>query len=1419
MPARKRQGKAPPESPPQDTPGSSPDSYPSPPGSPKPAKKSAKKSAPKSAPKSATKSGVKAKQDLTVEHFKPLHLQKDLAKWRTDPEHTDYSVADTAIPTPDTPKDIKKNSDIWKGLGHHEGVHVLHGYTTLPKGGASLAAYNGMSEKTLLNFVDTVVCDIVPEGLVFMAAKFKATTAQQLIEDEDEEEFETPEMQTIFSESRSHVGNLTEEEKEQNRINPDEVIKAYLEDRKVKLYIDQIIRNLTSPIFLPVTASMLGREEGEEVDVVATILAHAVQILLFAPTQWKKDIQYCRTDPDYISRYPTPDGHGGNCRRVGETFSLEDLNRSITLLYLALYRRTAPGINIHSSRTPSARDKFLGYFDPVRQKPMAGIEDDESPQQCAVRQTLAHPLPSTRIPEENDEDSDGSALEAPEIATTSSQLYNANSHSVENDKRIELQTLYLECVSSQQKQFKKDGSDLRDSQPLWQTLEVAHAKIEQSVTTFTSLVDEGKLAEFLDQGIASEAIQQVLSEKPEDEEALKQAITRAFGIEFICNGQPPPENPDIQSICRRFDIEEYPSLKLYPDADIEPLKPHQVADLGFIFEKLETLGHVFFSNEMGLGKTKVFAATIECRARLVESQIKAGKRKQRLYYPTLLVNPVQTIHQTHRELKRNFPGLTIWLYYGSKSDSKRFDGATILQKAEFLTKLRNLDRSDPETGKIVVITTYPTLHQREVVREEKRFVFLERRQTGAKPKRRAGPSRNRRKAQEEESSGSEDDWMDLEEMVSQKIKKRFDASKRVPRYESEDDPELQKRRLHFLSEDDDIQPDGNIVKYRLRRPAVQEIQWGFLIVDEAHLARRVDSIYNRTFRLLSWRWLMWVTGTPLMSGLQDILSPLYLMWPTFGIDMPLLRSSEIEYLEGLWREDYDPEKEWNVFDRRRKTRGILSESFIEEHPSKCWGKVKKFLQNGVKIWQLNPFFVERVGREAEWSSAIGKDVISAILRAVSLRRTQRSRLLLPNGEVCFPSADMLPMKVISEELTFDKTRKNLVRKHGRDAAKNMFLMASNTLQEFTASPQGIINPSDREPSINFSAYREGVLVAFDFRNLKILYTNVDEIFGKDIPNIAKALASVRDSLTITKSQQQRLFQRADKDDMPMVGVEHLQQLLGFDNNCGLNYVFTRSCLDPDVIAPAERIGWLRWLTASSPMSARIIELCHDYVIKNQKRVVVYIDTPWIQQITYATLLMAGFNTLTVRSSDKPGAKIEAIRLFCDPTSDAQVFVANINIMSTGVVLWDRDGASLSYYSLEARKLGIILSAVAKLVINSERPSAFWTQNNDWVVVGLLELVKDYSMDQMEAWLSYEEGRLRQSLEDKLQRSIRRVKVKEEEQDRKERLNLSVQARQQEPTSLDSFDASLADADELSGELDEDDGGEEFASADEYEEEN
>ncbi|KAL6826034.1 hypothetical protein J3E69DRAFT_366579 [Trichoderma sp. SZMC 28015] len=58
-------------------------------------------------------------------------------------------------------------------------------------------------------------------------------------------------------------------------------------------------------------------------------------------------------------------------------------------------------------------------------------------------------------------------------------------------------------------------------------------------------------------------------------------------------------------------------------------------------------------------------------------------------------------------------------------------------------------------------------------------------------------------------------------------------------------------------------------------------------------------------------------------------------------------------------------------------------------------------------------------------------------------------------------------------------------------------------------------------------------------------------------------------------------------------------------------------------------------------------LTHKYVCLYNGRIVIYVDTPWIQQMMFASMKMAGFITLT-----------------------AQILIANINIMATGVNLHD-----------------------------------------------------------------------------------------------------------------------------------------------------
>jgi hypothetical protein len=134
--------------------------------------------------------------------------------------------------------------------------------------------------------------------------------------------------------------------------------------------------------------------------------------------------------------------------------------------------------------------------------------------------------------------------------------------------------------------------------------------------------------------------------------------------------------------------------------------------LGVIFNTLDALAHMFFSNEMGLGKTKVFAATIECRARELERQHKAGNGKERILYPSLIVNSVSTVHQTHRELKTNFPGLTISLLLRLKKHSLN-DSMEVLDKPNFERRMQTLSPTNPHVSLTlsvyrVTLTVYRT---------------------------------------------------------------------------------------------------------------------------------------------------------------------------------------------------------------------------------------------------------------------------------------------------------------------------------------------------------------------------------------------------------------------------------------------------------------------------------------------------------------------------------------------------------------------------------------------------------------------------------------------------------------------------------------------------------------------------------------
>ncbi|EHK22404.1 uncharacterized protein TRIVIDRAFT_221683 [Trichoderma virens Gv29-8] len=143
---------------------------------------------------------------------------------------------------PATLSHIKANLAKWNGLGHRVGIQVLHKWDTVPKGQTVLARHSGMSEKTLKELVEPVVCDVVPKELLCLTSAFNNGTTRELISDEVEllDKISPRPMEAISFSSSFSANLLSVENKTQNLISPDEMVAGYLEEKKTKSLINKM---------------------------------------------------------------------------------------------------------------------------------------------------------------------------------------------------------------------------------------------------------------------------------------------------------------------------------------------------------------------------------------------------------------------------------------------------------------------------------------------------------------------------------------------------------------------------------------------------------------------------------------------------------------------------------------------------------------------------------------------------------------------------------------------------------------------------------------------------------------------------------------------------------------------------------------------------------------------------------------------------------------------------------------------------------------------------------------------------------------------------------------------------------------------------------------------------------------------------
>lgn len=136
------------------------------------------------------------------------------------------------------------------------------------------------------------------------------------------------------------------------------------------------------------------------------------------------------------------------------------------------------------------------------------------------------------------------------------------------------------------------------------------------------------------------------------------------------------------------------------------------------------------------------------------------------FRPTLILTPVNSIHQAFTEIKKESPSLKPYVFFSTQSAFPDKQAKILTKSALQLPLDRCAKRkNDPATARVVILSTYPTWPKRILRKKESLFTWKE--GFGPNAKAKAKAKKNQKDGNDEESdepgSDSDDDVPDPED--------------------------------------------------------------------------------------------------------------------------------------------------------------------------------------------------------------------------------------------------------------------------------------------------------------------------------------------------------------------------------------------------------------------------------------------------------------------------------------------------------------------------------------------------------------------------------------------------------------------------------------------------------------------------------
>ncbi|KAF5627416.1 hypothetical protein F52700_8341 [Fusarium sp. NRRL 52700] len=183
-------------------------------------------------------------------------------------------------------------------------------------------------------------------------------------------------------------------------------------------------------------------------------------------------------------------------------------------------------------------------------------------------------------------------------------------------------------------------------------------------------------------------------------------------------------------------------------------------------------------------------------------------------------------------------------------------------------------------------------------------------------------------------------------------------------------------------------------------------------------------------------------------------------------------------------------------------------------------------------------------------------------------------------------------------------------------------------------------------------HRKAVLTSFDWRNKTLL--------GLEEPPFLTTVDNARSVMEDLLNPELAESQVEGFGSEEVTTLINAYEKLRDDQTCGLRLLFDQAIGQRSRHAPTDRMYCIRWVCYYNPIMTRALEVANKYCVDGKERLVVYVEDPWIQCITVALFVVAGFNVGSIRSSDTCEEQVKIIEQWKNKASGLGILVANLD---------------------------------------------------------------------------------------------------------------------------------------------------------------